>query len=69
MPASPAHEPICDALGCSVSCPVAAVVGAAGIFERTVKAYSAWNTRPADEYERQKYDAMKGLFAELEAVR
>jgi len=68
-PASPAHTSVCDALGCAVSCPIAAIVDAAKRFERAVKAYSAWNTRPADEYERQKYDAMKGLFAALEAVR
>ena len=36
MTASPAHEPICDALGCSVSCAVAATVKAIKTAECTV---------------------------------
>lgn len=53
-----------DAIGCSR----AQWLEAAREFERAVKAYSAWNTRPQDEYEQRKYDAMKQLFIALAAA-
>lgn len=50
--------------------PLSDLLKAAVEFERAVKAYSAWNTRPSDsdEYEQRKYDAMKSLFAAVKVL-